>query len=270
MATRRKPAARTGSRATTSRTTTPRTTKAAPKAAPKTAAKAPARKAAPRAAQAAKKPAAVDVTQYADKAPTDYHKAFAKWIVTEVGYEPNDARSLRAAFLAGVSIAVAARPAFQESDFLAEFYEKNGITKRGPKPKDEAETQRRKTRQVVSDDEFEDDGDDDDEFDTDDEDGDEEDEFDEDDSDEDEDDADDEDEDEFDSDDEDEDDEDDEDEEEAPPARGRRRAPAAKAPARKPATTRGRPAAKKPAAKAAPSTKVRGKTVKDDDDEFLF
>jgi hypothetical protein len=78
---------------------------------------------------------APDVTMYADKEPTGYHKAFAKWIVTEVGFDPNDATSKRAAFLMGVSIATAARPAFQNSDFLAEWRESTGEAKRGPKPK---------------------------------------------------------------------------------------------------------------------------------------
>jgi hypothetical protein len=76
-----------------------------------------------------------DVTEYADKAPTGYHKAFAKWIVEFVGFDPNEATSKRAAFLAGVSIATAARPAFTDSDFLAEWREESGEAKRGPKPK---------------------------------------------------------------------------------------------------------------------------------------
>lgn len=90
------------------------------------AAPAPARKAAPA------KPAR-DVTQYADKPATGYHKAFATWIMHEVGFSL-EGLSPKAAFLAGVSIATAARAAFQESDFLEEWREKNGESKPGPKP----------------------------------------------------------------------------------------------------------------------------------------
>lgn len=100
-----------------------------------------------------------DVTEYASKPPTDYHKAFARWIMQEVGYDPEAAKSSTRAFLMGVAIATAARPAFQSSDYLEEWREKTGQAKRGPKPKSTAETKRRSTRQVVSDDEFEDDSD---------------------------------------------------------------------------------------------------------------
>lgn len=104
---------------------------------------------------AAKPVAGRDVTQYADKAPTAFHKFFARWIVEQVGYTPEEAKSKRAAFLAGVSIATAARQAFQASPELAEWREETGETKRGPKPKDAAETKRRAQRQNVSDEEFE-------------------------------------------------------------------------------------------------------------------
>ena len=77
---------------------------------------------------------AKDVTQYAGKTPTDYHKWFATWIVKEVGYNPADAVSLKEAFLMGVSIATASRPAFLESEFLERMRVKNGVNKRGPKP----------------------------------------------------------------------------------------------------------------------------------------
>lgn len=90
----------------------------------------PVRKAAP--AKAPAKPSR-NVTQYADKPPTGYHKAFASWIVREVGFSL-EGLSPKAAFLAGVSIATAARAAFQESSFLEEWREKNGESKPGPKP----------------------------------------------------------------------------------------------------------------------------------------
>lgn len=105
---------------------------------------------------AAKPAAGRDVTQYADKAPTAFHKFFARWITEQVGYAPERARTKRAAFLAGVSISTAARQAFQASPELAEWREETGEAKRGPKPKDDpAETKRRGQRQNVSDEEFE-------------------------------------------------------------------------------------------------------------------
>lgn len=214
---------------------TRRTTKAAPT---KRANSAPRGNAAPRKAAPAKKAAAPakaerDVTQYADKPASDYHKAFARWIVQEVGYDPDSATSKKAAFLAGVSIATAARPAFMDSEFLEEWRESTGTAKRGPKPKDEEPT-RRRSRQTVSDDEFEEEADEDDEEFEDDESDDSDEEF------EDEDDSE-----EF------EDDEEFEDEEEEPePPRKR--------------TTKRAPAK---ATKAAPAKRTRGKAA---DDEFLF
>lgn len=108
---------------------------AAKKAAPAQARRGrpPAKEAAP--GRRASKPAQNDVTAYASKAPTDYHKAYARWIVQEVGYDPNEASSLKAAFLAGVSIATAARGEFMKSDYLEQWREEQGIQKRGPKPK---------------------------------------------------------------------------------------------------------------------------------------
>lgn len=76
----------------------------------------------------------IDVTTYASKTPTDYHKAFARWIVEEVGFDPDAASSKRAAFLRGVSIATAARPAFMDSEFLENWRADSGQAKRGPKP----------------------------------------------------------------------------------------------------------------------------------------
>lgn len=140
------------------------------KPAPAAQRRAPA-KAAPAAAKAER-----DVTQYATKEPTDYHKAYANWIVKYVGYRPSEAASAKEAFLMGVSIATAARPAFNDSDYLEKWRERTGMAKRGPKPKaDEDEAPVAKTRRRRApepepevedddDDEFED-ADDDDEFD---------------------------------------------------------------------------------------------------------
>lgn len=203
----------------------------------------PARRGRPRkaATAVAEKPKA-DVTVYADKAPTDYHKAFARWIVQEVGYDPNSASSMKAAFLAGVSIATASRPAFMDSDYLEEWREANGVAKRGPKgaaaPAKAAPAKRTRkaapepeAEEFEDDDELEDDEDDDledDEFDDED---------------------DDEDEDEFD----DEEEEEEEEPEPAPVKRGRGR----------PRKTAAAPA------KAAPAKRTRAAS-KADDDEFLF
>ena len=208
---------------------------AAKPAARKTAA--PARRGAPK----------QDVTEYASKPPTGYHKAFAAWIVREVGYDPDTARSPRAAFLKGVSIATAARPAFNASDAVEEYREKSGEAKRGPKPTAEKAAPARRRKAAPEPDEF----DEDDEFEDDEEDSEDSDEFDEDDDSE--------------SDDEEEAEEDDfeEEEEEAPPARTRStRQPSGTAKA-----SRTAPAKRTSAKKAAPTRRTK---AADDDDEFLF
>jgi len=206
-----------------------------PDEAPRTRRKvAPAKRTAP--VKATPATAKRDVTQYADKEATPYHKAFATWLVREVGVKLSGL-STKEAFLAGVSTATAARNSFMDSEFLAEWREKNGVAKRGPKT---ADAERRSNRAVVSDDEFEDDTDDEvDEDDDDFEDSDDADEADEDDDD-------------FDDDDETDDDDDDDfedDEVEEAPAPARKRAPA----------------------KAVATKGTRRKaTAKDDDDDFLF
>jgi len=189
-----------------------------------------------------------DVTEYAEKPATAYHKAFARWIVQEVGFDPETASSKRAAFLKGVSIATAARPSFNDSDFIEEWRESAGETKRGPKPKAAADPAGRRRKAapepVEEEEEFEEEEDD---FEEDSEDSeDEEFEEEEDDSESDE-------------------DEEFEEEEEAPAPK--RRAPAA--PAKAAANSRARAAA--PARKAAaPAKKATRAKPAADDDEFLF
>ncbi|HTS10094.1 MAG TPA: hypothetical protein VMP68_31315 [Candidatus Eisenbacteria bacterium] len=191
------------------------------------------------------------VTDYATKAPTGYHKAFAKWIVEEIGYDPENAPSLRAAFLRGVSIATAARAAFQQSDAVDEYRERSGEAKRGPRPaaraaQAAAPAARRRKPEPEPEEEEEEEEEEDWEDETEEA----------------------EEEDEFDSEEESEetaDDDDWEDEEEKPtPAPKRRAAPAKAAPARKTAPA-------KPAAKAAPAKATRrpAKPASDDDD-FIF
>jgi hypothetical protein len=94
---------------------------------------APARKAAPAPAASGKEP----ITAYATKKPTPYHIAMARWAVNEIGYDPDSASSKKAAFLRGIAIASAARPAFQASSFLEEWRAVNGVEKTGPKRAEE-------------------------------------------------------------------------------------------------------------------------------------
>lgn len=186
-----------------------------------------------------------DVTEYAEKPATPYHKAFASWIVKEVGLDLTGL-SAKAAFLKGVSIATAARPSFNESDFLEEWREKTGEVKRGPKPRAAAEEapppRRRKAAlepEPEDDDDFEEDDDIDDEDSEDDD---------------------------FEEDDDDSDDDDDDDFEDEEPAPKQRPAKAAtNSRARKAA-----PARKATPAKAARSGSRTSKGAADDDDDFLF
>jgi hypothetical protein len=206
----------------------------------------------PNPAVAARKTASKDVTEYADKPATGYHKAFAKWIVQEVGYDPDSASSLRAAFLKGVSIATAARPAFNASDAVEEYREKSGEAKRGPKPAAaKAPASRRKAAPVVDeDDDFDEEDDtlDDAEDESDDDDFDEEDDN------------------ETDSDDED-DDFDEEEPEEAPaPVRRTKATSRTSRPASGTASTRKGAPAKKA---AAPARRTKA-AAPADDDEFIF
>jgi hypothetical protein len=202
-----------------------------------------------------------DISRWATQAPTDYHRKFAQWIVREVGYNPDDAKSLRAAFLAGVSIGSVARNAFMGSDFLADWRKSEGLAKPGRRPASETPaptTKRRKPPVEEFDDDDEDESGDDEfaddvEEDTD-EDGD--DEF------ADDVDADDDDANEYDEYD---DDGDDDEAEEAPaPAPKRRGRPASKpAPTRRAAT-----AARKSG--VPPRGKARTAPVKADDDDYVF
>lgn len=76
-----------------------------------------------------------DYSDLLEKEPTDYHLAYTEWLKTEVGYNPADCKNRAEAFLMGVSLATVARPVFQQSDWLAEWREENGVAKRGPKGK---------------------------------------------------------------------------------------------------------------------------------------
>ena len=123
----------------------------------------------PRRAKAAPPaPKAQDVTRYATQPPTDYHRQYAKWIVNSVGYDLANATSVKAAFLAGVSIATAARNAFMASPELEAWRDREGLAKPGRRPASEtqeAPTRRRKAAMT----EFLGDDEDDDETEVDDE-----------------------------------------------------------------------------------------------------
>lgn len=201
----------------------------------------PVRKAAAPARKAAPAKPSRDVKQYADKEPTPYHKAFATWLLKDVGVRL-EGKSVKAAFLLGVSTATASRPAFQESDFLEEWREKTGESKPGRKPAAEAApapaTRRRKPEPEPEQEEDEEEWEEDDDAEESD------DEF------------------EDDSDDEaDSDDEDWEDEEEEPAPAPKRRAPAKAATSGRPAKSAPAPARKAPAKRAAKPA---------DDDDYIF
>lgn len=54
---------------------------------------------------------------YLGKAPTTLQARFADWLHTEVGYDPNAAKSKAEAFKEGVRLATATRMVFQASDY---------------------------------------------------------------------------------------------------------------------------------------------------------
>jgi hypothetical protein len=182
----------------------------------------------------AEAPATKDLSQYADKPATGYHKAFAGWLVREVGVDLNG-MSVKSAFLKGVSLATTTRAAWASSDALVEYREKSGESKPGRKPAAERSAPPARKRRPEpepepeqDDDDFEDESDDfddeapesDDDFDGE------------------------------------SDDADDFDDDEEPAPAPKKRAPVNKRSAAKRAPASRRPAAKKPAA--------------DDDDEFMF
>lgn len=206
-----------------------------------------------------------DLTEYATKPATDYHKAFARWGVQECGVDL-DSMSAKAAYLKGIQIASAARPRFMESEFLAEWRESGaGGAKRGPKPATEKSATRTKakSRPVEDDDEdFDDDDvvDDEDDFEDSDEDF-NDDDSDEDESDDDDDDFEDDDDESEEDDDEDESDEDDEDDFEDEPVKpARRRAPAKRVAAKASSKTRG---------SSAPRGRARAKATEDDSEDLF-
>lgn len=260
----RKPA-RTGSTNGGQRRTAP-----AKQAAP--ARKPAARKPAPAPAPEKKRPGRVaqGLSQYASKEPTDFHKAFATWLVKEVGFSLKSVDTVRDAFLMGVSLATVTRNTFQASDWLAEWRERTGNVKPGPRASRDAD-------EADDEDGYEDDSEEEEGYEDDEDDSEEDDDSDddsgfEDDSDEDED-----------ADDSEEDDDsgwEDDAEEEAPaPApkpRARKTAPAASgtrtkatAPAGKSTASRARTATKPSTRGSAPATKAR-RVARPDDGTILF
>lgn len=71
------------------------------------------------------------LAEYVSKEATAYQKAFARWLVEEVGYEPTSKKD----FLAAIRLAITTRNLFNSSDWIEEWRERTGEVKRGPKPK---------------------------------------------------------------------------------------------------------------------------------------
>lgn len=72
--------------------------------------------------------------KYVGRRPTDYHKQFARWLVSVVGVKPSECENLNQAFLLGLQMGIVARPDFMTSDFLKDWRESNGMTKPGRLP----------------------------------------------------------------------------------------------------------------------------------------
>ncbi len=104
------------------------------------------------------------LAEYVNKEATPYHKAFAQWLVKEVGYEPTNKRD----FLAAIRLAITTRNLFNQSDFIEEWRERTGETKRGPKPKTTAAPARgkRKPEPEPEEDDFEEDDTEEEDFDS--------------------------------------------------------------------------------------------------------
>ncbi len=203
------------------------------------------------AAPARPRPKANPLREYVNKEATPYHKAFAQWLVKEVGYTPENRKD----FLAAIRLAITTRNLFNQSDFIEEWRERTGETKRGPKPKTAAAPVRKRKPEPEEDD-FDDETEEED-FDSEDSDDDFDD-FDDDESDDEEDDAD------------GDDWEDDEEEEEAPKPAPKPRAAAAKSSAQRTTRTSTRSTAAKaaPAKKAAPAGRKPKPPA--DDNDFVF
>jgi hypothetical protein len=71
------------------------------------------------------------LAEYVTREATAYQKAFARWLVEEVGYEPTNKKD----FLAAIRLAITTRNLFNSSDWIEQWRERTGETKRGPKPK---------------------------------------------------------------------------------------------------------------------------------------
>lgn len=74
-----------------------------------------------------------DLREYKTKEATPYHKAFAGYLVREVGLTFASPAEKKA-FLMGIRLAITTRNIFNASDYIEEWREKTGEVKRGRKP----------------------------------------------------------------------------------------------------------------------------------------
>ncbi len=197
-------------------------------------------------------PAKPALTEYNGRPATDYHKAFAGWIVREGGIKLSTPEEKKA-FLAGIRLAVTTRNLFNASDFYEKWREESGIAKPGRKRADEtpaAPASRKRKPEPEPEPEPEDEEDFDEEEESEDDFDDESDDFEDDDS---------EDDDEF---------EDDEEEEEEPTPAPKR--PAGKSRTASGGATRQAPVKGTTARKAVPAKATGRKPKPAEDDEFIF
>ena len=95
--------------------------------------------------------------KYSGRKATDYHRQFARWLVTVVGIKPSECENLNQAFLLGLQMGIVARPDFMASDFLRNFREENGLVKPGRLPQaEEAVAPEDDEPEEVEEDEFDD------------------------------------------------------------------------------------------------------------------
>ncbi len=95
--------------------------------------------------------------KYSGRKATDYHRQFARWLVTVVGIKPSECENLNQAFLLGLQMGIVSRPDFMASDFLRNFREENGLIKPGRLPvAEEAVTPEDDEPEEVEEDEFDD------------------------------------------------------------------------------------------------------------------
>lgn len=86
-----------------------------------------------------------NLKEYKTREATPYHKAFAGYLVREVGLTFASPAEKKA-FLLGIRLAITTRNIFNASDYIEEWRERTGETKRGRKPAEAAAPAGRKRR----------------------------------------------------------------------------------------------------------------------------